>query len=143
MRNAIKEAVAMIRDTPCEHKIGSCRCPYEQFQTYQGLHQWKPWILALLATTDTRGEADMMEAAIIHHLEYSRLNFENNCNYRMCLDYTRYACEDEAHREHYVYLALKPLPPQTVEERVAAASAQSVAQLEASFAELQISDDVD
>ena len=106
---------------------------------------------ASLETVDTgivgiysnTGEADMLEAAIIHHLEYSGLNFENNYNCRMSLGYTRYACEDEAHREHYVYLAVKPLPPQTVEERVAAASAQSVAQLEASFAELQISDDVD
>ena len=143
LRNAINEAAKMIREVPCEHKIGTCRCPFEQYQTYQALHHWKPWILALLASTATRGEADMLEAAIIHHLEYSRLNLMYNCNYRMCLDYTRYACEDEAHREHYVYLAVKPLPPQTVEERVAAASAQSVAQLEASFPELQISDDVD
>ena len=99
--------------------------------------------MALLASTPTRGVADIMEASIIFHLEYSGLNIENNYNYRMSMGYTRYVCEDEAHREHYVYLAVKPLPPQTVEERVAAASAQSVAQLEASFAELQISDDVD
>ena len=68
LRNAITEAVKMIREVPCEHKIGTCRCPFEQYQTYQGLHQWKPWILALLESTATRGEADMLEAAIILHL---------------------------------------------------------------------------
>ena len=48
--------------------------------------------------------------------------------------------EDDAHKEHFVYVALKPLPPRTSEERQAAASARSVASGEAAvLAQLEAS----
>ena len=46
----------------------------------------------------------------------------------------------DAPQEHFVYIALKPLPPQTAEERQAAASARLVASGEAAvLAQLEAS----
>ena len=143
MRNAIREAANMIRNTPCEHKIGMCRCPLERWQLYQLPHTpWKPWLMALLASTNTREGAYMMEASIIFHLERDGINIDNNLNWTVSGDYGGEGPiqEDDAHKEHFVYVALKPLPPRTAEERQAAASARSVASGEAAvLAQLEAS----
>ena len=75
----------------------------------------------------------MMEAAIIFHLEYSCFNIDNNYNWTVSRDYGGEGPdnEDEAHNEHFVYIVVKPLLPQTAEERQAAASARLVASGEA------------
>ena len=130
MRNAIMEAAKMIRNIPCEHKIGMCRCPYERFWLYQKPDElWKPWLLGLLASTNTREGASTMEASIIFHIEQDGMNIDNNYNWTVSMDYGGEGPkhEDQAHLEHFVYIALKPLPPRTSEEQEAAASARLVA----------------
>ena len=65
LRHAIKEAIRMIRNTRCEHKIGMCLCPYERFFYYQEPDsRWRPWLLALLASTTTREGSNIMEASL-------------------------------------------------------------------------------
>ena len=82
MREAIREAATMIRNTPCEHKIGMCRCPHERFWCYQEPNQsWKPWLMGLLASADTREGAYMMEASLIFYFEQDGLNIHNNDNW--------------------------------------------------------------
>ena len=68
----------------------------------------------------------MMMVEAMLHFETIAVNIDRSINWTTSCDYggegpTR---QDEAHLEHYVYLALKPLPP-TVEEWTAA-SAQTV-----------------
>ena len=141
MREAIREAATMIRNTPCEHKIGMCRCPHERFWFYQEPKQsWKPWLMGLLASADTREAAFTMEASLIFYFEHDGLNIRNNYNWTVSKDYGGEGPkhEDQAHLEHFVYIALKPLPPRTIEERVAAESARLVASGQAAIlAELE------
>ena len=131
----------MIRNTPCEHKIGMCRCPHERFWFYQEPKQsWKPWLMGLLASADTREAAFTIEASLIFYFEHDGLNINNNYNWTVSKDYGGEGPkhEDQAHLEHFVYIALKPLPPRTEEEREAAASARLVASGEAArLAELE------
>ena len=124
MRHAISEATKMIRMVACDHKIGMCLCPYERFHFYQEPDsRWNPWLIALLASTKTRERANMMEASLILHFETTGINIEHNFNWTTATDYggegpTR---DHEAHLEHFVYLALKPLP-QPVDEWTAASA---------------------
>ena len=122
MRNAIREAETMIRNIPCEHKIGMCRCPHERFWCYQEPNQsWKPWLMGLLASADTREGAFTMEASLIFYFEHDGLNINNNYNWTVSKDYGGEGpirqCPYEAPEPHFVYIALKPLPPQTDHER--------------------------
>ena len=113
LRHALAAAIQLIRNTPCEHKIGICRCPYVRFFGYQEPDsRWSPWLLALLASTTTREGASMMEASLILQLERMAVNIENNINWTISCDYGGEGRkkDDEAHFEHYVYLAVKPLP---------------------------------
>ena len=126
MRHAIIQAEKMVRSVACEHKIGMCRCSHDRFFFYQeDGSRWSPWLLALLASTKTREGANMMESSLILHFETTAINAAYNYNWTTACDYggegpTR---EDEVHLEHFVYLAVKPLPP-TAESMAAAASAQ-------------------
>ena len=84
----------------------------------------------------------MLEASLIRHFETTGLNMKNNYNWTVSQDYGGEGPdnEDEAHKEHFVYLVVKPLPPQTAEERQAAASARLVASGEAAvLAQLEAS----
>ena len=103
----------MIREEPCEHKIGMCRCPRERFLFYQEEgSKWKPWLMALLASTATREGAYMMEASLILQLEQRATNIDNNINWTTSCDYGGEGPkhDGEAHLEHFVYLAVVPLP---------------------------------
>ena len=66
--------------------------------------------MALLASTPTRGVADIMEASLIFHLEYSALNLDNNLNFSR-YPFARDVGDDELHLEYYVYIVLEELPP--------------------------------
>ena len=68
--------------------------------------------MVLLASTPTRGVADIIETSIIFHLEYSGLNLDNNLNFSG-YPFGREVGEDEMHLEYYVYIAVKELPPGT------------------------------
>ena len=65
-----------------------------------------------------------MEASLIFQLEDKSVNIENNINWTNSCDYGGEGPNpvDEAHLEHYVYLAVKPLPRRP-EGEAAAASA--------------------
>ena len=70
------------------------------------------------------------------------MNIDNNYNWTVSRDYGGEGPEneDDAHNEHFVYMVLKPLLPQTDEERQAAASARLVASGEAAvLAQLEAS----
>ena len=113
LRHALETATNMIREVPCEHKIGMCRCPHERFFFYQGEgSKWKPWLMALLASTTTREGAGIMEASLILQLEQRATNIEHNINWTTSCDYGGEGPkhDGEAHREHFVYLAVVPLP---------------------------------
>ena len=128
LRHALQAAMKMIRDTRCEHKIGMCRCPYDRFFFYQEPDsRWKPWLLALLASTTTREGANIMEASLIFQLEDKSVNIEHNMNWTTSCDYGGEGpnhATDEAHLEHYVYLAVKPLPRRLDYEAAAASAHQ-------------------
>lgn len=127
LRHALAAAIQLIRSTPCEHKIGICRCPYVRFFGYQEQDsRWSPWLLALLASTTTREGASMMEASLILQLEDKAVNIENNINWTISCDYGGEGRkkDDEAHFEHYVYLAVKPLPRRPGDEAAAASAHQ-------------------
>ena len=81
-----------------------------------------------------------MEASIIFHIEQDGMNIDNNYNWTVSMDYGGEGPkhEDQAHLEHFVYIALKPLPPRTSEEKEAAHSARLVASGQAAvLAELE------
>ena len=67
--------------------------------------------MALLASTPTRGVAEIMESSIRFHLEYSGLNLDHNLNFSK-YPFGREVGDDELHLEHYVYIAVKELPLQ-------------------------------
>ena len=54
----------------------------------------------------------MMGASLIFHLETSSVNMEHNYNWATSADYGGEGPnpEEDAHVEHYVYLAVRPLP---------------------------------
>ena len=112
MTHALREAVYLIRQTPCEHRIGSTRCPFKELNAYWQpvARAFKPWLMVLLASTPTRGVADIIETSIIFHLEFSGLNIENNLNFSG-YPFSRRVDDDELDLEYYVYIALKELPP--------------------------------
>ena len=122
MRHAMDKAEEMIEMAPCEHKIGICYDPYKRFVGYQKAdRKWQPWLLGLLALTKTQDGAQMLAASIIYELERSGLNIDRNYNYTINMTY---GGEDEyttgpydRPEPHWVYIALKPLPPQTDHER--------------------------
>ena len=148
MRHAMSEATKMIQMVKCEHKIGMCRCPYERFRYYQESGSWNPWLMALLASTSTREAACIMEASLILHLETASVNIRRNYNWTISSDYggEGRTIQGDEHRQHYVYVALKPaswtveewtaasahLPAETTVEEFMAASAQLLAAEEAS-----------
>ena len=112
LRHAIRETRRIIKMVACEHKIGMCRCPHERFMMYQEDDRpWKPWLMALLACTSTREGAWYLEASLILALEDAAVNMPNNINWVYSCDYGGEGPrpEAEAHVEHYVYVALKPL----------------------------------
>ena len=113
MRHAVAQAMRMVGGVACEHKIGMCRCPHDRFFFYQAPDsRWKPWLLALLASTTTREGANIMEASLILQLEQRATNIDNNINWTTSCDYGGEGpkWEGEAHIEHFVYLAVVPLP---------------------------------
>ena len=110
MRHAVAQAMKMVGGVACEHQIGMCHCPYERFQEPNS--RWSPSLIALLASTSTREGASILEASLIHHFECTAVNIAHNRN---CKTSSAYSCEgpnreSEAH-EHFVYIAVKPLPP--------------------------------
>ena len=67
-----------------------------------------------------------MEASLIYQLEQKAVNIEHNINWTTSCDYGGEGsnCDDEAHLEHYVYLAVKPLPRRPEDEAAAASAHQ-------------------
>ena len=67
-----------------------------------------------------------MDAGIILHFETIDLNTQNNYNWTTSCDYGGEGPNprEEAHLEHYVYLALKPLPRRPEDEAAAASAHQ-------------------
>ena len=121
LRSALEAAIQLIRSTPCEHKIGMCRCPYVRFFGYhEPDSRWTPWLLALLASTATREGASMMEASLILQLEDKAVNIEHNINWTISCDYGGEGRQKDEHLEHYVYLAVKSLPRRSEDEAAAA-----------------------
>ena len=84
--------------------------------------------MALLASTTTREGAVMMQAGIMLHIEATGLNKQNNYNWTTSADFGGIDAspESEAHLQHYVYIALKPLSRE-VEVTAESAPAQEVA----------------
>ena len=68
----------------------------------------------------------MMEASLILQLEDKAVNIENNMNWTTSCDYGGEGPNprEEAHLEHYVYLALKPFPRRLADEAAAASAHQ-------------------
>ena len=98
--------------TACEHKVGMCKCPYDRFMLYQeDESSWQPWVVCLLGSTTTREGSFFLEAALIYELERGRTNIAHNINWVKSCDSggegPRAAAE--AHEEHFVYLAVKPI----------------------------------
>ena len=112
LRHASGEARRIIRMTSCEHKVGMCRCLYVRFMFYQSDESpWQPWVMFLLASTATREGACFLEASLIYELEISSTNIKHNVNWLMSCDYGGEGprAEHEAHEEHFVYLAVRPV----------------------------------
>ena len=67
-----------------------------------------------------------MEASLIFQLEDKSVNIENNINWTTSCDYggEGHNPVDVAHLEHYVYLAVKPLPRRHADEAAAASAHQ-------------------
>ena len=67
-----------------------------------------------------------MEASLILQLADKAVNIENNMNWTTSCDYGGEGPNprEEAHLEHYVYLALKPLPRRLADEAAAASAHQ-------------------
>ena len=67
-----------------------------------------------------------MEASLILQLETKVVNMSNNINWTTSCDYGGEGRQpaEEAHLEHYVYLAVKPLPRSPWDEAAAASAHQ-------------------
>ena len=83
----------------------------------------------------------MLEAILIYELERSGLNIHRNYNYTIKKNYGGEGPitqgPDEAPEPHFVYIALKPLPPQTPHERRMAAFVQRAASAQAAASDLR------
>ena len=113
MRHALRETRRIIKMVACEHKIGMCICPYERFMFYQEPDaRWDPWLMCLLGSTNTREGSWFLEASLILQLEINSVNIDNNINWTRSCDYGGEGptAADNSHVEHFVYLAVKPLP---------------------------------
>ena len=62
----------------------------------------------------------MMEASLILQLEDKAVNIENNINWTISCDYGGEGRKQDEHFEHFVYLAVKPLPRRSEDEAAAA-----------------------
>ena len=113
LRHALSKAKRIINMAACEHKIGMCRCPCTRFMCYQeSAMRWQPVIMCLLGSTSTREGSWYLEAALILDLETNSVNINHNINWTSSCDYGGEGpkADDESHCEHYVYLAVRPLP---------------------------------
>ena len=113
LRHAFSKAKRIINMAACEHKIGMCRCPYTGFTFYQeSAVRWQPVLMCLLGSTSTREGSWYLEAALILELETNSVNINHNINWTSSCDYEGEGptADDESHCEHYVYLAVRPLP---------------------------------
>ena len=113
LRHALGEAKRIIRIIACEHKVGMCKCPYDRFMLYQDDEaSWQPWVMCLLASTTTREGSFFLEASLIYSLENDYTNIDHNINWLRSCDYggegPRLAAD--ADEEHFVYLAVRPIP---------------------------------
>ena len=114
MRHAIQEAKKIIRMTPCQHKVGMCKCPHYRFMMYQDDRaDWQPQVLCMLASTNTREGSFYLEASLIHEFEKCPANMWNNINWIKSCDYGGEGprSEADAHEEHVVYLAVRAIAP--------------------------------
>lgn len=112
LRHAVVEAKRIIRMTACEHKVGMCKCLYDRFMLYQDNESsWQPWVVCLLASTTTREGSFFLEAALIYELERGHTNIAHNNNWVKSCDYGGEVprAAGEAHEEHVVYMAVKPI----------------------------------
>ena len=113
LRHAMGEAKRIIRIIACEHKVGMCKCPYDRFMLYQDDEaSWQPWVMCLLASTTSREGSFFLEASLIYSLENDYTNIDHNINWLRSCDYggegPRLAAD--ADEEHFVYLAVRPIP---------------------------------
>jgi hypothetical protein len=111
LRHAIAEASRIIRMTACEHKVGMCKCPHARFMFYQSNEaDWQPWLLCLLASTNTREASFYLEASLIYEFEATSTNIDGNYNWLRSCDYGGEGprCAEDANEVHYVYLAVMP-----------------------------------
>ena len=114
LRHAMDEAKRIIRMTACEHKVGMCKCPYDRFIMYQSDESsWQPWVMCLLGSTTTREGSFFLEASLIYEFERGSTNIDHNINWLMSCDYGGEGprAKDEAHEEHFVYVAVRPIAP--------------------------------
>ena len=114
LRHAISEAKRIISQAPCQHKVGMCKCPYDRFMLYQSDESsWQPWVMCLLGSTTTREGSFFLEASLIYEFERGSTNIANNTNWLKSCDYGGEGprAEVDAHEEHFVYLAVRPIAP--------------------------------
>ena len=73
----------------------------------------QPWVLCLLASTNTREGSFYFEASLIYELEATRTNIDLNINWLKSCEYGGEGPrgEDDAHEVHFVYLAVRPIAP--------------------------------
>ena len=73
--------------------------------------RWQPVLVCLLGCTSAREGAWFLEASLIMVTERGRINIDNNINWTTSKDYGGEGPRgaDQAHTEHFVYVALKPL----------------------------------
>jgi hypothetical protein len=133
LRHAINEAKRIVRQTPCQHKVGMCKCSYERFMMYQHDEaEWQPWVLCMLATTTTREGAFFLEASLILEFEKWTQNHQNNINWIRSCDYGGEGPNPpaDAHAEHVVYLAVRPITPSVWNSSAAGKNAKAPIPLE-------------
>ena len=112
VRHAVAQAMKMVGGVACEHHIGTCHCPYERFHLYQEPNsQWRPSLIALLASTNTQEGARILESSLILHFECTAVNIEHNYNLKTRSAYRYSDPSESGPRYHFVYIAVKQLPP--------------------------------
>ena len=93
-----------------------------------GESSWQHWVMCLLGSTTTREGSFFLEASLIYSLENDHTNIGHNINWVRSCDYggegPRLA--GEAHEEHFVYLAVRPIS--SGEMVIAAAAADRLQQ---------------
>ena len=112
MRHAVAQAMKMVGSVACEHHIGMCHCPYERFNLYQEPNsQWRPSLIALLASTQTEEGASILEDSLVLHFECTAVNIEHNYNWKTGSAYRYEGPSESGPHYHFVYIAVKQLPP--------------------------------